>query len=83
MKVEVDAFVCVRLYAKEIDECTIGDVRAWLKTVDELGYTDKTVVEECLLSLCVRSENVSPIGCGNHKANEPNYCDILVGTHEC
>ena len=83
MKVEVEAFIAVRLDPKGINGCTVGDVRAWLKTIEDLGYTDDTVVEECLLSLWAKSENVSAIECGNHNANEPERRDILVGTHEC
>jgi hypothetical protein len=83
VKVDTKAFISVTLNPDSIDEATLKDVKDWVAKVESFGYGDDTVVEECLLSLWRESSNVSSIGCGNHMADEPEYSDILVGTHEC
>lgn len=83
MKVDTKAFISITLNPGGINEVTVGDVKDWLAKVESFGYGDDTVVEECLLSLWIQNSNVTPISCSNHKIDEPEYNDILVGTHGC
>jgi len=83
VSIETKAFISVLLNPEKVDGATLRDVKDWVAKVESLGFGDDTVVEECLLSLWSQNDNVSPIECGNHNANEPERFDIIVGTHGC
>ena len=59
---------------------TIGDVREWLKSVEDLGFKDSTELLECYLSAELFTTDIGSIGCGDCVPMGGKN-DILVVTH--
>lgn len=66
---------------KTVKDVTVGDVRRWLKAIEQYNISDDRVLEDCVLSLYVPGVEVVPIECGEH--NQGTHRDALVVLHEC
>lgn len=66
---------------KTLRDVTVGDVRRWLKAVDQYNISDDRVLEDCVLSLYVAGVETVAIECGEH--NQGTHKDALLVIHEC
>ena len=55
----------VSVFMSGASDTTIGDIREWLKQVDDLGIPDSTVLENCNLKVSYRASSVEKISCGD------------------
>lgn len=78
-KIEKTASIIVAL-TSDGSRPTIGDVRKWLTSVEDLGFSDSTELMECYLSAELFTTDLEGIGCGDCVPMGGKN-DILVVTH--
>ena len=54
----------VSIFMSGASDTTIGDIREWLRQVDELGIPDSTTMENCNLKVTYRASAVEKTICG-------------------
>ena len=64
------------------DKFTVGDVRDFLKVLDNLGVKDDVELLDGYLTYEYQTTLVDVILCGEHKVGEEVY-DFLINTHKC
>jgi hypothetical protein len=76
--------IMISVFLNNIGKTTVGDVRQWLRTIDQFNISDNTEVSDAILSvdLFIQPEKIESINCGDHLIHDPHY-DILINLHDC
>lgn len=60
-------------------DTTVGDIREWLRQVDDLGIPDNTTMENCNLKVTYRASTVEKIFCSDCSPQKEHSGFVVYG----